>query len=325
MTTTLAVGIDVGGTNTSFGITDEAGKIHVSGHISTAAFDAVEDFVAELNAKLAPRINRLGRERVVGAGIGAPNGNFFTGEIVFAPNLPWKGVLPLAKLFEHASGLPTVLTNDAKAATIGEMIYGAAKGINDFIVVTLGTGLGSGFVANGRLIYGHDGLAGELGHVTAVAGGRLCNCGKIGCLERYVSATGIAITAAQWLQERTTPSMLRDINSKITSHDIFIAASKGDALALEIFDYTASIFGTVLADAVAITSPQKIILFGGLAHAGDLLLVPLRKYFESALLPIYRNKIQILTSTLQGADAAILGASALVWENRNQMAVKYSN
>jgi glucokinase len=267
-----------------------------------------------LRETLVPLIEAFGKDNVVGAGIGAPNGNFFTGEIIFAPNLPWKGVvIPMAKMAQEALGVKATLTNDANAAAIGEMIYGAAKGMKDFILVTLGTGVGSGFVANGQLIYGHDGFAGELGHVIAVRNGRKCGCGRLGCLEAYTSATGIVHTAEQWLEERKEDSLLRAHRGAITSKLIHGLAEKGDPLALEIFEYTAEILGQTLADSVAITSPQAIIFFGGLAKAGDLLLKPVKKYLEANLLNIYQNKVQILQSALPDADAAILGASALVW------------
>ena len=310
---TLAIGIDIGGTKTAYGFIDNNGKIIAEGSIPTCGHYTIDDFIATLKNELMPHINQLGISNIIGIGIGAPNGNFFTGEIAFAPNLPWHGVIPLAKLFTNAFALKTIVTNDANAAAIGEMKYGIAKNKKDFVLVTLGTGLGSGFVANGQLIYGHDGFAGELGHVTAVRDGRKCGCGRLGCLERYASATGIAITAQEWLEERYTPSLLRTHEGSITALQIQIAAQQGDELALEIFDYTAKILGQTLADVVAITSPEAIIFFGGLANAGDLLLIPVKKYMEDNLLNIYKNKVTLLHSALPGADAAILGASALVW------------
>jgi glucokinase len=245
--------------------------------------------------------------------MGAPNGNFYTGEIVLAPNLPWRGVIPVVKIVTELLDLKTTLTNDANAAAIGEMMYGAAKGMKDFILVTLGTGVGSGFVANGQMIYGHDGFAGELGHVIAVRDGRKCGCGRNGCLEAYASATGIVRTANEWLDERNDASILRAHKDKITAKLIHEAAEQGDALAIELFDYTAKILGQVLADMVAITSPEAIIFFGGLAQAGDLLLGPVHKYMEENMLNIFQNKVTLLQSALPDADAAILGASALAW------------
>jgi len=312
MNQSLAIGIDVGGTNTSYGLVDRQGQIVYKGTMRTTGHASPTDYVAALRANLLPLIERAGA-MLAGAGIGAPNGNFFTGEIVFAPNLPWHGIIPLAAMVGDALGVKATLTNDAKAAAIGEMTYGAARGMKDFIMVTLGTGLGSGFVANGKIIYGHDGLAGELGHTITERHGRQCNCGRNGCLERYASATGIAITAEMWLNQRTDRTALRDHKGKITAWQIHEAASAGDAFALEIFDYTAMILGQSLADMVAITSPEAIILFGGLARSGALLTVPLRRHMEENLLPIYQNKVAILRSALPEADAAILGASSLVW------------
>ncbi len=307
----LTVGIDVGGTNTAFGIVNRRGEIISKGSISTRAHATVQDFVQALAAALHPHMVAAGTGNIAGIGVGAPNGNYYTGEIAFAPNLPWSGVIPLAKLINSETGLPCTLTNDANAAAIGEMTYGAARGMNDFIVVTLGTGVGSGFVANGKLIYGHDGFAGELGHVIAVRGGRECGCGRRGCLEAYCSATGIVRTATEWLSNRTDESMLR--KGTPDARSIHNAAMNGDALALELFDYTARILGETLADTVAVTSPEAIIFFGGLANAGEMLLTPTRKYMEENMLNIFKNKVKLLQSALPDADAAILGASALAW------------
>jgi len=246
-------------------------------------------------------------------GAGAPNGNFYTGEIMYAPNMPWHGVIPLAKLLNGSLGLKATVNNDANAAAIGEMTYGAAKGMKDFVLVTLGTGVGSGFIANGQMIYGHDGFAGELGHVTAIRDGRLCGCGRRGCLETYASATGITRTAQEWLEERNDKTILRDHKEKLNSQIIHEAAEKGDAFALEIFDYTAKILGQTLADVVAITSPEAIIFFGGLAKAGDMLLKPIKQYMEANLLKIYKDKVSILHSAFKDSEAAILGASSLAW------------
>jgi glucokinase len=308
----LALGIDIGGTNTSFGIVDKRGNIVDKGSMPTSG-DTVGQYIDKLMKNLSPIMEKVGRENITAAGVGAPNGNFFTGEIAFAPNLPWQGVIPLAKLLGEALHLKVTITNDANAAALGEMMYGAAKGMKDFILITLGTGVGSGFIANGQLIYGHDGFAGELGHVVAVRDGRKCGCGRNGCLERYCSATGIVITAEEWLESKTDESVLRAHKGKLTARHIHEAAEQGDKMALEIFDYTAKILGQTLADAVAITSPEAIIFFGGLAKSGELLFGPTRRYFEENLLRVFRNKIALLPSDLQDADAAILGASALVW------------
>ncbi len=308
----LALGIDIGGTNTAYGFVNRRGEIVDKGSVPTTGHDSPQDYMQALQSTLMPLIERFGRQYITGVGIGAPNGNFFTGEIIFAPNLPWKGVvIPMVKMAQDALGVKATLTNDANAAAIGEMMYGAAKGMKDFILVTLGTGVGSGFVANGQLIYGHDGFAGELGHVIAVRDGRMCGCGRKGCLEAYTSATGIVATANEWLSQSTEDSILRD--KQITAKIIQEAAAQGDELAIKLFDYTAKILGQTLADAIAITSPQAIILFGGLAKAGDMLMVPLKKYMEENLLNIYQNKVALIHSALPDADAAILGASALVW------------
>lgn len=314
MTQRLALGIDIGGTNTSYGIVDRQGSIVAKGTMPTTGHPTVEGYVTALAGTLAPLLDKAGRENIAGAGIGAPNGNFFTGEILFAPNLPWKGVaIPLVKLLTTALNMPCKLTNDANAAAVGEMTYGTARGMNDFVMVTLGTGVGSGFVANGQLIYGHDGFAGELGHIIAVRDGRMCGCGRRGCLEAYCSATGIVITAREWLKQRDTPSVLRDMAETITARGIQEAAAAGDALALELFAYTGKILGQTLADIVVITSPEVIVFFGGLAHAGELLFAHVRKHMEDNMLNIFKNKVVLKTSSLPDADAAILGASALVW------------
>lgn len=309
----LALGIDIGGTNTAYGLVNRKGEIIVKGSFRTAGHDTVEDYIAALKTTLLPVIEKSGHINIKGLGIGAPSANFFTGEIVNAPNMPWPGIIPMARLAGDALKLKATLTNDANAAAIGEMAYGAARGMKDFIIVTLGTGVGSGFVTNGQVIYGHDGFAGELGHVIAVRDGRKCGCGRNGCLETYASATGIVVTAEQWLTERNTTTILNEYKGRITAKLINEAAEHGDALALEIFAYTGKILGQTLADMVAITSPEAIIFFGGLAKAGDLLLKHVRKHMEANLLHVYQNKVAFLQSALPDADAAILGASALVW------------
>ena len=313
MTQALALGIDIGGTNTSFGIVNRRGEILTKGHMPTTGHATVHEYIAALKKELSPVLDAAGREHIAGAGIGAPNGNFFTGEIVFAPNLPWKGVISMSKLVGEALNVKATLTNDANAAAIGEMMYGAAKGMKDFILVTLGTGVGSGFVANGQLIYGNDGFAGELGHVIAIRDGRKCGCGRNGCLETYTSATGIVRSVEEWLTSRNDESILRPEQGGITAKMIFDAAAAGDPLALELFEYTGKILGQTLADTVAITSPEAIIFFGGLARAGDLLLNHIRHHMEENMLNIFKNKVALLQSALPDADAAILGASALAW------------
>ena len=256
-----------------------------------------------------------GTDKIRGIGIGAPNGNYYTGNIEYAPNLPWKGILPLASMFEERLGIPTALTNDANAAAVGEMTYGAARGMKDFIMITLGTGVGSGIVINGQVVYGHDGFAGELGHVIARRGGRVCGCGRKGCLEAYCSATGVARTARELLAARTDESLLREIPSEsITSKDVYDAAVKGDKLAKEIFDFTGTLLGELLADFIAFSSPEAIILFGGLAKSGDFIMKPVQKAIDDNVLPIFKGKAKLLASELKDSDAAVLGASALAWE-----------
>ena len=307
-----SIGIDIGGTNSVMGIVDKKGVILFEACIPTKDFPDINDFIEAAFIKLSPEINRLGITHCKGIGIGAPNGNYYNGSIEFAPNLIWKGIIPLAKLFNEKFKLESFVTNDANAAAIGEMMYGAAKGMNDFIMVTLGTGVGSGFVANGKMIYGHDGFAGELGHTIAVRDGRICGCGRKGCLETYTSATGIVRTAHEFLENRTEESLLRHV-TVLSSKDIYEAAVQQDKLALDIFDFTGKILGQSLADAVAITSPEAIILFGGLAQAGPYIFEPTKKYLEDNLLIIYKNKIKLLPSELKESDVAILGAAALVW------------
>ena len=257
-----------------------------------------------------------GVERIKGIGIGAPNGNYYSGTIEFAPNLPWKGVIPLANMFEERLGIPTALTNDANAAAIGEMTYGAARGMKDFIMITLGTGVGSGIVVNGQMVYGHDGFAGELGHtIIRRENGRVCGCGRRGCLETYCSATGVARTAREFLTARTEPSLLRSIPAEnITSKDVYDAAVKGDKLAQDIFEFTGTLLGEALADFIAFSSPEAIVLFGGLAKSGDYIIKPVQKAIDENVLNIYKGKTKLLISELKDADAAVLGASALGWE-----------
>ena len=309
----VTVGIDIGGTNTVFGLVNEQGDCLTQKALKTADYPFVEDFVSTVSTQVNNLIASTPNITVVGMGIGAPNANFYTGTIEFAPNLSWEGIVPLAKLFSAHFDFPIFLTNDANAAAIGERIYGAAKGLNDFIMVTLGTGLGSGFVVNGDLVYGHDGFAGELGHTTVELNGRQCGCGKNGCLETYASATGIVKTAKEMMPNMPNSSLHK--LDELTSKAIADAALQGDALALAIFDFTAEKLGFALANTVAITSPKCIVLFGGLAQSGDLILKPTKKHMEANLLKIFKNKVAIVPSQLKAADAAILGASALAWQN----------
>jgi glucokinase len=313
-----AIGIDIGGTNTKFGIVNHRGDISNVGEISSTNHDDINDFIDELYAMIKPAIKSVGGLDVIkGIGLGAPNGNYYTGTIDYAPNLQWRGIIPIAKMITNKFNKPCTLTNDANAAAIGELMYGAARGMRDFIMITLGTGVGSGIVANGQLIYGHDGFAGELGHTIIRPGGRLhWGTGMKGSLETYASATGIVITAKELLAERVNEeSLLRKLsNEEITSKKICEAAIKGDAIANEVFKKTGHILGEALANFVMFSSPEAIILFGGVIKAGKLLLDPTRESMEKNLLPIFQNKVKLLFSELKESDAAILGASALVWE-----------
>lgn len=311
------VGVDIGGTGTKFGIVDKDGNVLFSNEISTKKHLVVDSFIEELYEKLVVLIDKVGGfGRIKGIGVGAPNGNIYTGTIEYAPNLPWKGVIPFAKMMEDKFKLPVRLTNDANAAAVGEMMYGAAKGMKDFIMITLGTGVGSGIVANGQLIYGHDGFAGELGHTIIIPDGRVHEgTGQKGCLESYASATGVALSAIELLEKSDKPSLLRNIPlNAIDSKAVFEAASKGDEIAKEVFELTGKILGMSLANFVMFSSPEAIILFGGLTKAGDLILKPTREALEANVIQIFKNKVKILFSHLKESDAAILGASALMWD-----------
>ena len=313
----LAIGIDIGGTGTKFGIVDRVGNVLFSSEIATRKHTDVNDFIDELHTELTKLIDNVGGiGRIKGIGVGAPNGNYYTGTIEYAPNLPWKGIIPLARMMEDKFKIPVVLTNDANAAAIGEMMYGAAQGMKDFIMITLGTGVGSGIVANGKLVYGHDGFAGELGHTTIIPNGRLHEgTGKRGSLESYASATGVRLTTLEILEKSTEPSSLRSVPpDQIDSKKVYEAAIAGDALAKEIFESTGTILGAALANFVMFSSPEAIILFGGLTKAGDLILKPTRESMEANLIQIFQNKVKILVSHLKESDAAILGASALAWD-----------
>lgn len=314
----LALGIDIGGTNTVFGIVDHRGDILYRGAISTKKHALINDYINELYEAIAPAIKDAGGiDKIKGIGVGAPNGNYYNGTIEYAPNLRWEGIIPLADLMAKKFGVPAALTNDANAAAVGEMMYGAARGMKDFIVITLGTGVGSGIVANGQLIYGHDGFAGELGHTIAIPGGRKhYSTGAHGSLEAYASATGVRFTALEMLEKYAgQASLLREYEQdKIDSRVVYDCAMQGDAIANEVYRFTGEILGMSLANFVMFSSPEAIILFGGLCKAGDLLLTPTREHMEANLLPIYKNKVKLIFSELKESDAAILGASALVWE-----------
>lgn len=313
----LAVGIDIGGTGTKYGIVDRVGNVLLTGNLSTKKHKKVETFIDELHEKLSSLIQNVGGTgRIRGIGVGAPNGNFYTGTVEYAPNLPWKGILPLAQMIQDKFQIQTNLTNDANAAAIGEMMYGAAQGMKDFIMITLGTGVGSGIVANGHLILGHDGFAGELGHTIIIPEGRYHEgTGKKGSLESYASATGVMLTAKEVLASTNEDSLLRKIQvDEIDSRKVYDAAVQGDKVAKEIFEYTGKILGTALANFVMFSSPEAIILFGGLTKAGDFILKPTREHMEANLIQVFQNKVKILVSHLRESDAAILGASALVWD-----------
>lgn len=310
----IAVGIDIGGTNTVFGLVSKDGNVISENKISTKGHESLETYISKLSASIKKELKKINAYKLLGIGIGAPNANYYKGTIEHAANLDWKGVLPFAEMIKSYFDAPVFITNDANAAALGEKIYGGAKNMNDFIFVTLGTGLGSGIFSNGKLIYGHDGFAGELGHINSIPNGRVCGCGKKGCLETYVSATGIVNTAIEFLDKYENDSLLKELK-EISSKDIYDAAVKGDTLALEIFDFTAYILGLALADAVAILSPEAIFLFGGLANSGDFILKPTKEYMEENLLQVFKNEIDIKLSGLDSGYAPILGASALVFSN----------
>lgn len=314
----FAIGIDIGGTNTKYGIVNHRGEILEKGELKTDAYPKIEDYVDALYDVLDPLIKKhVNGGTVKGIGIGAPNGNYYTGTIEYAPNLHWRGIIPLTKLVTEKFGLPSALTNDANAAAVGEMNYGAARGMRDFIMITLGTGVGSGIVANGQLILGHDGFAGELGHTIIRPGGRKHWSTKLdGSLEAYCSATGIAITAKEMLSHSKEDSLLRQYNGKLDSKVVYECAIKGDKIAQEVYQFTGQVLGEALANFIMFSSPQAIILFGGVIKAGDLILNPTREHMEKNLLPIFQDKVKLIFSELKEADAAILGASALVWEIR---------
>ena len=311
------IGLDLGGTNSVFGIVDSRGEIKATTAIKTQGYEKVEDYVAASVDALSTIIDEVGGiGKIKAMGIGAPNGNFYSGTIEFAPNLRWKGIVPLAELFSKALGIPVALTNDANAAAIGEMTYGVARGMKNFIVITLGTGVGSGIVINGQLVYGADGFAGELGHVIMRReNGRKCGCGRYGCLEAYCSATGVARTAREILSNTDAPSLLREMKAEdITSLEVSIAASKGDKVAKEIYEFTGKMLGEACADFAAFSSPEAFIFFGGLTKAGDLIMEPIKKAYEENVLPIFKGKAQFLISGVEGSAAAVLGASGLGWE-----------
>lgn len=315
-----SIGIDIGGTNTGFGLVDEKGNIISTTSISTKDFDIVENYLDEIVKHIILLIERCEDKSLLkGVGIGAPNGNYYNGTIEHAPNLKFHGIIPVKEYIEtklkgKGYDLKVTLTNDANAAAIGEMIYGGAKGIKNFIMITLGTGVGSGIVVDGKVVYGADGFAGEVGHTIVQPEGRMCGCGRRGCVETYSSVTGLRKTALELINNTKTKSSLREIcQENIGGKAIYNAAINGDKLALKCFEITAKMLAIGMANAVAVTSPEKIFLFGGLTKAGDLLMTPLKKYFEESLFVVFQNKIDLEISHLDENTAAILGAAALTY------------
>jgi glucokinase len=318
----VVVGIDIGGTNTVFGFVNRDGHILIEDTLKTVHYQEAEVYVAALYEKIMVAQQKLDYEvKIIGFGIGAPMGNINKGTIEHAAGLPWKGIIPLAQIFRKHTDLPVVVTNDANAAAVGEMIYGGAKGMKNFVVITLGTGLGSGFVVDGKLVYGHTGFAGEIGH-TAIRPGesnRECGCGRKGCLETYVSATGIKRTLLKIMADSIEPSELRKYSfDELDSKLIHDAAKRGDIIAKRAFEHTGAMLGFKLADVVAHTNPEAIFLFGGLALAKDLIFAPTKKYMEQDLLSIYKGKVKLLQSELSTQNAAVLGASSLIWSSKEE-------
>lgn len=316
------IGLDLGGTNSVFGIVDSRGDIKATTAIKTQSYDNVNDYVKASVEALNVIIDQVGGiGKIKAMGIGAPNANYYSGNIEHAPNLVWgKGVVPLAYMFSQALGIPVAMTNDANAAAVGEMTYGVARGMKNFIMITLGTGVGSGIVVDGKVLYGSDGFAGELGHVTMVReDGRTCGCGRTGCLETYCSATGVARTAREMLANSDEPSLLRGMKPEdITSLDVSIAAGKGDALANKIFEFTGKMLGEACADFATFSSPEAFVFFGGLVKAGDLIMNPIKKAYDAHVMNIFKGKAKFLVSTLDGASAAVLGASAIGWDIKGE-------
>jgi glucokinase len=316
----VVIGIDIGGTFTKYGFVDVKGNSYLEGTVHTSDQPDVDSYLDSLSKTIQKALESSGKEfNIKGIGVGAPNGNYYSGTIEYAPNLIWKGVIPLASLIKKYYDIPVAITNDANAAALGEMMYGAAKNMKNFIVITLGTGLGSGIVVNGNVVYGHDGFAGELGHIVAIDNGRQCGCGKRGCLETYASASGIKRTVFDLLADCTEESGLRNITfDDLTAEMISDAAGKGDKIAIKAFEITGKILGRNLANAVAFSSPEAIFLFGGLAKAGEIIFKPTKEHMEKNLLKIFRNKVKLLPSGLQDKNAAVLGAGGLIWNELNK-------
>jgi glucokinase len=310
----VVAGVDIGGTNTVYGLVEKTGNIVAGGNLKTTDYPEIHNFVSALEGAISNLMKDNSGIELVGIGIGAPNANYHRGTIELAPNLAWKGIVPIAEYVREKIKVPVVITNDAKAAAMGEMIFGGAKNMKNFIVLTLGTGLGSGIVINGEILYGHTGFAGELGHTTIVPGGRDCGCGRQGCFETYGSASGLVRTVLNLLSEMKEESILRDIPpSHLSSKKISEAVAKNDPVALEAMDYTAEMIAFGIANAIGFSSPEAVFLFGGLAQAGEVLFAPVREYVNQMVMPIYRGTVQILASGIQESNAAVLGAAALAW------------
>ncbi len=314
----VVAGVDIGGTNTVIGLVDADGVIHAEGKLKTSAFPTADEFAVAFDARLKEMLSAADGLKLIGIGIGAPNANYHKGTIELAPNLRWKGIVPLAEIITRHTGLLTRITNDANSAALGEMIFGAAKSVRHFVILTLGTGLGSGIVIDGEVVYGHTGFAGELGHMTVVQGGRVCGCGRRGCLETYASATGLVRTVLELLSDSRDESPLREMkSSEITAQRVAEAAAAGDTIAAEALDQTARMIALGIANTVIFTSPEVIYLFGGLAQAGDAIFVPVRRYADELVQPVFRGTFRIEPSGLPEAQAAMLGAAALIWKERS--------
>jgi glucokinase len=310
----VVAGIDIGGTNIIFGLVDDSGNVIAENRLKTVDFPDIKDYTSAQHEAINLMLQENPGHRLVGLGVGAPNANYHKGTIELAPNLAWKGIVPLAQFLREKVHVPVIVTNDANAAAMGEMIFGGAREMKDFIVLTLGTGLGSGIVVNGEVVYGHTGFAGELGHTVIVPGGRECGCGRRGCYETYASASGLVRTVLHLLSDMRSDSVLRDLPpSELTSKRIVEEAEKGDTIALEAIKYTAEMLALGIINAVTFSSPEAVFLFGGLVKAGEMLLAPVRKYVEGNVMPIFRGTVKILPSGISEANAAVLGAAALAW------------
>jgi glucokinase len=310
----VVAGIDIGGTNIIFGLVDKSGNVIVEGRLKTVEYPDIKDYISAQYAAIRKMLDGNPGHNLKGLGVGAPNANYHKGTIELAPNLAWKGIVPLADYLREKVDVPVIITNDANAAAMGEMIFGGAKGMKDFIVLTLGTGLGSGIVVNGEVVYGHTGFAGELGHTVIVPGGRECGCGRKGCYETYASASGLVRTVLSLLSEMRVESSLRDLPpSELTSKKIVEEAENGDTIALQAINYTAEMLGLGIINAITFSSPEAVFLFGGLVRAGELLLAPVRNYVDRNIMPIFKGRVKILPSGISESNAAVLGAAALAW------------